>query len=315
MGSFSDLYQKKEGDNTVPWTEPADKYIGLDVYKDFPSDCGYKPPVNEKGEIDTIIAIKVGYAVDRVLDGKVPLFVSVGRYSKYLANHIRYNFDDLDSPTKDALDESKQSSQPIDFEDNDRYIFNTVTNEVTDKRKGNTTITINDVVENSYKLYLGTIKGIRAIIYKAQSGFMNGILGLLISLTTKGRDFFVWFNKFFLGKTLNSSREPTAGMYSTYKYSNLTVLYPEGIPFFGSDIRFSKQCVIYICITLLGIWKFGYYHPSFRAMNDTYTLAIIVLLIWFYDYFLPGVILFLANRMINFRTFLFSNTRLFRIRF
>jgi hypothetical protein len=280
------------------------------VVRDYPEDCGFIPAVNKNGDKDTKILIKIGFDLDNKKDDKVGLTLTASKFSRYAENHFGYDFNDEASPTKESLDASNKSLKPIDLEEKERYILNLKSGQIIDRQSKDKIVTMNEVVEDFYKQHLSTIKGIKANLFKIKLKTKEKIWHLLYGFIERTIKNLEKLNQHLFGKSIikNSSE----GIWEPYKCTSLTSTYPDVIPFFNSTLKISKVNIIWIAITLLVIWfKF----ISIRDMNETFTIALLILLVLFFDFIVPRFVLFIINLFIKLRKKLGSASFFFKTKF
>ncbi|MCB4757365.1 MAG: hypothetical protein LHV69_10125, partial [Elusimicrobia bacterium] len=120
MGDFPEEY--------VEFTPFKDMRAGFSVKRKYPSGLPFIPAKTKTGEDDSVALIKVVYLHPDDNDGKfnplrVPLEISVSVWSRWMANHWGYNFDDEKCPTKESLELSKASMKPLELRSNNAFFF------------------------------------------------------------------------------------------------------------------------------------------------------------------------------------------------
>jgi hypothetical protein len=156
---FAKNYTKKNGEEIILWQ--GNDNIGFTILRNYPDNIAFKPVKSKNGKVDSVCMIKIGSPLRKVTTESedLKLFVMVSKASKYLlSNHFNYDFNDPESPTRDSLEESKRSKQPIDLEDFDGYIYDRKNNKIFNVEGERKEVSIDDVVEKIYKLHLKTIK-------------------------------------------------------------------------------------------------------------------------------------------------------------
>ena len=311
-----DLYRKQDEEEVLPWIDnDTHRFNGFSIIRDYPKNCGFIPAVNKTNKADTKVLIKIGYSEKDIKDNKVYLYPTVSKFSVYLEKHHLFDFNDQTGPTKESIDESKKSYQPVDLEEPQRYIFNIETEIITDLKK-KVEVTLNNIADHLYEQHIGTIKGIRASSFKIRAKFKTQIWEALFNGTDTTEKALISINKLLFGKSLIKEGDSFEGLFKTYNYKNLVTIYPQAVPFFSSAFQISKACIFWIALTLLGIWKFtGSYLKSVRQMNDTYSVAIVILLVSVFDTVLPYFILFLTNQTVKLKIFLLSSNWLTKTKY
>ena len=122
---FAKDFKKEPNDEVVLWS--GDNGVGFTVLRKYPDNIPFIPARNKDGEVDSVCMIKLGFPIrqETINEKEVALFISISKQSRYLLNgHWNYDFDDEEAPTKDSLEESKKSRQPVDLEDLTGHIYN-----------------------------------------------------------------------------------------------------------------------------------------------------------------------------------------------
>jgi hypothetical protein len=93
------------------------KHVGFSVQRAYPSTPRFKPAILKDGQPDTVALIHVLLDSESQTESKdsAPVKVRASKYSRYLAHHFDYNFEDPTSPTEESLALSKKGRQPIDL--------------------------------------------------------------------------------------------------------------------------------------------------------------------------------------------------------
>lgn len=115
-----------------------DGKAGFSIKRQYPAEIAFKPPVTKDGSQDTLAMIRVLYNPKNVSEAeldltKVPIWIDIGKHSKYYYNHFGFNFDDDDCPTEESLAASQASPRPVDLDFPDDFFFNHSAGEFVDK--------------------------------------------------------------------------------------------------------------------------------------------------------------------------------------
>lgn len=292
--AIADLYTQKDDEQVVRWAEDS-QYEGFSVIRPYPSECGFIPIKRPDGEDDTRVLVKIGYSKNIIKDDATKLYVSVSKYEEYLSNHFQYNFDQPDSPTKEAVDRSAESLQPLELNDNNRYVYNVKTNKIYDPETKKD-VEMGKIVEDIYENHIQTIRSRRGLVLKSKLGFQRFICHTIVPRIETG---FKWTNRVLLGKVLvDNPHEWTEGFFKPFSHSRLTTVYPHSIPFFHSDSQISKMAVFWIAMAVL---LFHYLLPARFQPDSIAGLAGVVVLVFVFDAWLPHILLEIVNCLIRFR--------------
>lgn len=273
----------------IPWDEDP-QYLGFSVLRKYPHDKGFKPAVTKTGKKDTVVLIRIGCILSESSDNKVPLLVTVSKHSQYKWNHFGINFEDKDAPTKESLEESELSKQPVTLEDNSRYLL-IDPKKVFDK-KNNQEISLRKVVDNIYQEHIETISGRKAVLFRAKLNTKSwfGSIGI---------PFLIRILKSILGvcgkEFSDNPHASLVGIYEPYPWTQIETKFPFFFPFFKSSHPVSTFNVVWISILSLYIW---HRWLILTPINETFSLAIIVLLFILFEYLIPYLIMSFINALI-----------------
>lgn len=278
---------------------PFTNGIGFSVQKAYPKTSKYSPPVTKDGTPDTyaLFGIKYGPVQLNSKDQhRVPIFVKVSVFSRYLSNHMDYNFSDEKCPTEESVLASKRTSRPIDLSSSDEYFFDHEQDSFVN-RTGNKIEGIN-IINDLYALHLATVDKFKGLVlrWKMISVYRGASLCRPISYLLK------WILKTICGRTFEPN-DPFRGILQEYRQEDLKLLKTERIDVFG--YKASKNVIVTFCILLLtGYLTFNYfgYSPEWLKgimKNTLLSFAFAVISISILDYLLPGVLFYLVNLMIR----------------
>ncbi|MBT4482707.1 MAG: hypothetical protein HOC71_03405 [Candidatus Latescibacteria bacterium] len=144
--------------------------IGFSVKRPYPSNIPYKPPITREGKPDTVVLIRVLYNPDKLphdkLDSqRVPLWLDIGKYSKYRYNFFGYNYDDENCPTKESLAASNRLPAPVELVSIGEYFFNH--EEETFINYNGNNIAGHDILKQLFDEHCETTHGIKRQWWKA----------------------------------------------------------------------------------------------------------------------------------------------------
>jgi len=273
--------------------------IGFSVQKAYPKTSKYSPPVIKDGTPDTyaLIGIKYGPVQLNSKDPhRVPIFAKVSVFSRYLSNHMDYNFSDEKCPTEESVLASKRTSRPIDLSSSDEYFFDHQQDSFVN-RKGNKIEGIK-IINDLYALHLATVDKFKGLVlrWKMTSVHRGASLCRPISYLLK------WILKTICGRTFEPN-DPFRGILQEYRQEDLKLLKTERIDVFG--YKASKNVIVTFCILLLaGYLTFNYfsYSPEWLKgimKNTLLSFAFAVLTISILDHPLPRILFYLVNLMIR----------------
>ena len=293
--ALHDLYKKQKDDEIIVWTSNDPEHEGFSVLRDYPPGCGFLPVKKPDGKNDTKVLIKTGFARSAVKDNKVALFVDAAKFELYLSGRFRYNFEDTSSPTKEAVDKSNQSLQPVPLQEHGRYIYDIKTQTIHDTQNKKE-VSTNELVDTIYKLHVQTIRGRKGTILKGKITAQQWVCGKAVPKMEFGLK---WFNQKCFGKDIVKNKDDWGeGLFRPIPHARLITLYPHTVPFFESATQISKMAVFWISLTIL----VGHYLlPERWALDSVSSIAAVILLVFVFDVWLPRAVLVLINILIRFR--------------
>jgi hypothetical protein len=282
----------------------SDTRVGFSVQREYPKDIRFKPAKNNKGEPDDIAVIWVIYDETRKkeADDRVPIRIRVGTMSRYRAKHWDYNFEDDDGPTKESVQTSRKTPQPLEVNFFDEYFYDTG----------------KSVFINSSGAELSGVQILNAV-FKLHCDSVHPILGLgLRSRKTASETVFriiefvvaglTWTLRNVFGRTLDDSFS-RLGYFDGFLKENFKKIAVDSIEIFG--YRASRRVILLFCAFVV----FGAFFalPPSRGsyveslLNSEFLLLVHgLLLIYFLDELLPGVIFFLLNKVVQLRRIYFN---------
>jgi hypothetical protein len=117
---FSQLFDF--GDKYYCFRPLKDRKVAFSVQADYPDNIPFRPAKNQKGEYDDAILIHVVYGhpeeigKEKFNPEKVPVFVRISHFSRFLRNHLDYSDDDINSPTFEEVKASRKTRKPLDID-------------------------------------------------------------------------------------------------------------------------------------------------------------------------------------------------------
>lgn len=101
--------------------------IWFSFEKKYPNGIMFRPAKTKDFQDDSVARIRISYQDKKMIDWKVPIYLKVSKQSRYLMKgNYDYDFKDENCPTKESLDLSNQSWQPIELESYWDYFYDTV---------------------------------------------------------------------------------------------------------------------------------------------------------------------------------------------
>jgi len=298
LNEFLTLFSDKPDKNIIPWI--GGKAIGLSIIKNYPKNGPFYPAIKKSGQDDSVALIKVGYNPEIVDNNEVLLMIYIQKVSLYLLNDKwDYNFNDPDSPTKESLEVSKLSKQPVDLEELSRFKYNIVTKKIVDLRKS-VEIQPIQVVDYIYNEHLRTAKN---YVFKTKLKLRDKTIKYL----EKFKKDLIKINSLLFGKTIKED-DNFDGFFDKYKHKNLISLSTEKISFLGADLTITKNSfytfiiIILIVFILDYIFKINFFpFGMFKQYesNNIFLVSVVIVGFKVVDYFIPHFILIIINSLIK----------------
>lgn len=293
---FAANFHPKEGEEFIIWKEDS-RYAGFSVLRSYKKGLGFVPAMTNSRKEDTKALIKVGIRIPEDLIRETPVLLSVSKHSKYRSSHFGINFTDEDAPTRESLNESENSKQPIDLESRDEFIVHLNDKTSFFKKATNETISSNELVDWVYNLHLQTISSGKGRILKAKINLKNIICNRIIP------KLIIWF-KISLGvfgkEIENDNVDFAIGLFKPYSFSkHIKTKYPYSLPFFSTNERVSLFNIFWISISLFVLW---YLYFAKRNIDGVFSISLSIILIFVFEFVIPFLILKIINILIVFRS-------------
>ncbi len=280
---------------------PFSRGIGFSVQKAYPATSRYKPPTTQKGEPDAVAIIAVAYEPeDRKADKPniVPVRARVSCYSRYISQHLDYDFEDENCPTKESVEASKRTPKPVELYSSDRYFYDHAKDTMVNA--DGDAVQIIDLVNNLYEQHLATVDKFKGFIFRLRLASLAKASSLCVPLTS----FFEWLLKVLCGRIIEPQDiyKRFEGEYTT---SDMKLLQTDSFEAFG--YKASKNVIGTYCVILLVLYFFFKMMGSTPhwlkviAENSTLSIATSIIALAFLDHILPKFMLLLINTVKNLR--------------
>jgi hypothetical protein len=281
-----------------------DRKVAFSIKRKYPENIRYSPARKRDGYPDNVVAIWVVYShpseskTEPPLE-KVPVRIRIANMSLYRMQHLDYDYDDPESPTREEIERSGSTPKPIDLEYPSDYFYNHIINSFVDNR--GQTVSGKDLLNAVFGEHCNTvhlIKGLRLRTSIALSTNVAAMLWLSIQFLTK-------FLKWGLGRTLEDETG-RSGFLRGYRMSSLKKLNEDSLNIFG--YKAAKPIIVIFCFVsvILGLIMFisEQSHPylSYISKSNFLTAVHALLGLWFLDVAAPRLIFFIINTLIGLRT-------------
>ena len=298
------------------FTPFKDKKIGFSIQRKYPDTIHYKPPLTKDAEIDVVALIQVLYeyaeSKDCISSKRVPIFLWIGAYSRYLSTHFDYDFNDKNCPTRESVEESKKTPKPISLDSLDEYFLDCETNKFYDSQ--NNKKTGEEILDTLFDEHCATIHWFKGLSLRWKLGYRNLLSKLCVVIINVLEQLL----QLAFGRTLKSE-DDFAGTLTLYKRNDMRVLSTESFTIFGC--KASKNIVVTFSIMVLLFYSILFFSkskilPCLKDFFDNELIMIsgIVCTIWLLDYFMPILLLWFINLLIKIRIRLIFSRFKFKIR-
>jgi len=288
-------------DKYIEYIPFKDANVGFSVKREYPINIRYTPPKTKDGKPDTVALIFVfyGYGVNlakKEQQNKIPLFLSITTYSRYLSNHFDYDFNEENCPTKDSLQESKSTPKPIGLESLTEYVYDHGTNTLRDSE--NQKLTGEQILDNLFNEHCNTIHLFKGLALRWKMGSRDRVV--------KSCDFSVqigkWILKTFFGRTLEP-KDAFSGSLKIYLKEDMKLLKTESIDVYG--YKASKNVIItFVSLILIGYiaaYKIPIKSELLHNMmsNNLVMICFALFSLWLLDHVIPYMSLKIINGLIR----------------
>lgn len=292
---LSDIFQIASLTEYSDYTPLRDTQAGFSVQREYPATIRYKPPTTRDGRPDTVALIWVAYGnpagSNHVMESeKMPIFVSIGPFSRHLSGRIGYDFRSPDCPTKESIKKSRRTPRPIDLESSDEYFYDYKNGQLQDC-KGRL-MSGQRILDTLFRKHCDTVhlfKGLRLRFQLGSRNYAVKILGVLTQTT-------ILALRFSFGRTLEHD-DPTETTWKPYDKDEMKLTQTEYVEKFG--IRVSKRVILTFCILILVLailtqgFSAGFF--SYTKVSPLIESCFALVILWILDHPVPYMLLFLVN--------------------
>ncbi|MGR3176700.1 MAG: hypothetical protein ACUZ8E_01430 [Candidatus Anammoxibacter sp.] len=288
-------------DNFENITNLTDVKCGISLQKRYPNDIRYKPPKKKNKDPDTYALIKIihRHPDDKFLpaekNSRMPIYVSITCFSRYIVDHFDYDFEDGNCPTRISIEESKTSPKPINLNYPDDFYYDHSLKSFIDNK--NNKISGTDIINKVFKEHCNTVHITKGFVLRSK---LN-IRSISISLCNLTVNLLIKSLQGIFGWTLDS--DPIMANYYGYERKDLKRLKTEYIEIFGYKTG-SKIIIIFCVISIMFYLMYWYYNlniPYIRTIfsNNLLTLTHSIFTLWVLDFALPRLIFNAINMLIK----------------
>jgi hypothetical protein len=279
----------------------SDRTVGFSVERDYPKNIRFKPPYYRDGSPDIVAIIHVVYAHpadfgDPIKGEKVPIYLAIFTFSKYMSNHRDYDFDDPNSPNRESVLSSDSTPRPIDLRSMDDYYYDHKTNLLHNKRGK---IVLGEFILNDlFSDHCKTVKRLFRLRIGVKSAIRNVhtyIYGKLITTI-----------KYLMDKLFGRKLTPEdafSGILQPYKKEDIKMEKGAVINILGYEA--SKKVILTFCFLYIFVSSILYFFrikSGYMAHLVSNNLAIIctaITTIWILDTAVPWLLFILINHFLK----------------
>lgn len=294
-----ELFGDIEASGYVDAVYLSDTAVGFSIQRKYPPDIRFKPAKKADGEDDSIAVIWVVYESHNAQNpaGPIPIRLRISTMSRYRALHWDYDFEDVNSPTKESISESKQSPQPLEMTLNGEYFYSPGTDKLIDS-SGNE-VTGVQILNSIFKAHCDSVHLIKGIRWKAPH--------LFTQICRRSFDWAInsciWLLRTIFGRTVDERRDRSAFLdgYLKEDFKKISI---DSIELAG--YRASKRVILlFTMLVVLGCIA------SLPAPEDSYLESLIssdfllllhsLFALFILDELLPNFFFWVLNRLIRAR--------------
>lgn len=285
--------------------------IWFSFEKKYPNGIMFRPAKTKDFQDDSVARIRISYQDKKMIDWKVPIYLKVSKQSRYLMKgNYDYDFKDENCPTKESLDLSNQSWQPIELESYWDYFYDTVNGVFLKKEKNINPISM---IDDIFNLHIKTVHRFKWIVFRFRLNFRDiiaSISKILILLIKKILKFFFWRK---LEKKSNNDIQEMF-LIDSYSKEDLLATYPDKISILWYDMNITKQSLLTLCfiVCVFYIWA-CYLKNDFGWLfsNQIFVWALFLISIHILDNWIPNLLRRLLNLLIKIKNkFMFMKLKI-----
>lgn len=295
----------KISEKYTEFTPLIDKEVGFSVKREYPKNIRYKPPITKNGIDDVVALIHVVYDAYREENSKtkskekIPIFVSIAAYSKYLSKHFDYDFSAEECPPEDSVRKSKLTPKPISLETIDEYIYDSSSDVLRNSK--NAEVTGKEILDKLFQQHCDTIHPFKGFMLRWKIGSRNKCIKII--------DLFIGFNKWvlnkFFGRTFDNPKNEFSGSLKPYKREDMNLLKTEVMDIFG--YKASRNVIVTFCFLILTAYSISYkfsIKSQFIQGIITNNLTLIcasICSLWLLDRIFPVIFFWIINSFLRFK--------------
>ena len=187
----------------IEYTAFKDDTIGFSIQREYPDNIRYKPPRTSDGRPDRVALIRVACIgpkkkAEKSAEYQTSIFLDIGLYSRYLSNHLDYNFNEADCPTEESVQNSKATPKPIDLQSSDEYVYEHRSKALQNARGEE--VSGEKILDELFNKHCSTVHLLKGLSLRWRISSRNIFVKLI--------DLYIQFNKWLLKSLFGRSLEP-----------------------------------------------------------------------------------------------------------
>lgn len=235
-----DAFGIQEDGDYLEFIAFKDGKVGFSTKRRYPQNIAFKPPLRKDGTPDTLAMIRVLYNHQNLSESeldlkKVPIWIDIGKHSKYQYNHFGFNFEDDECPTEESLAASQASPRPVDLNYIDSFFFDHTANDFVDKDGKHYSGL--QILQYIFEQHCNTTRKSRRNLWKSvtQLSFLC--------------EYLIAFFEYILRISFRKRFDRRHGPFASYRKDDIVLLKAESLEIFG--YKATKNIIITFAVLVL----------------------------------------------------------------
>jgi len=297
---FVALFDFDSSDCYTQTTPLIDQKIGFSVQRQYPANIAFKPAHNKLGEPDDVAVIWVVYEHPDETGGNeephnVPIYARVAKVSRFLQNHLDYDFAKDESPTKDELHKSSDTPKPIDLVFSRAYFLDHRSGVFYDE--GHDAISGLELLEQVFEKHCRTVHPTKGLKLRSKIRGQRMVLAAMNNMVSG----LIWILRNAFGRSLTEPRD-RVGRWSGYPKESFKKLSTDSFNVGGYQTTKRSVLTFALFIVLVDILSRTVtgesFWSNFVTNNKILWFAYPIVGIWLFDTAIPVVLFRLLNALI-----------------
>jgi hypothetical protein len=285
------------------FTPFKDMKAGFSVKRKYPPNLRFVPAKTRSGEDDSVALIKLSYLHpidnDNQFDPKrVPLQISVSVFSRWMVNHWGFNFNDDHCPTKESLELSKASMQPLELRSDNAFFFDHSSGKIISREGKQFTGT--DFLDLIFEHHIKSVRWLAGDWVQTKKRFYSRFARLFNALVVMG----TWLLKIVFSREFEPSKNFAETYTKGYGLDQFKRRKVQTFNFF--NYKAPIPILLIFCVVMIASYVYSVLNEKTKLIAVFNNSAVIILFafpaIWVLDWVLPHLLLYLLNIAIRIRT-------------